>query len=137
MTALFGSIEGIAGTGYGWRARQSYFVLHSFFLMSALPFVPFSLAAKLGSSVGMGPSTAFNRHGLCVPLNYGLARTTQTRARTRMCTRAVCHMSARCMSQGATRSPSMYRHPTDRLRLLEWPTWRQAACRHTASGYVG
>ena len=68
VTALFGSVEG-AGTGWGWRARQSYYVLNSVFMMSALPFVPFWMAAKLGSSAGMGPSTAFNRHGLCVPIN--------------------------------------------------------------------
>ena len=68
ITTLFGSIEG-AGTGYGWRARQTYVVLYSFFQLSALPFIPFSLAAKLGSTAGLGPRTGFNRHGLCVPVN--------------------------------------------------------------------
>ena len=68
VTTLFGSIEG-AGTGYGWRARQSYYVLYSLFMLSALPFVPFWMAAKVGSGAGMGASTAFNRHGLCIPVN--------------------------------------------------------------------
>jgi len=73
VSTLFGSIEG-AGTGYGWRARQSYYVLHSLFMLSALPFVPFVIANALGLSAGTGPSTAFNRNGLQLPSNpNGLA----------------------------------------------------------------
>ena len=34
-----------------------------------VPFVPFFIAAKLGSSAGMGPSTAFNRNGLQLPVS--------------------------------------------------------------------
>jgi len=68
VTTLFGTIHG-SGVGWGWRAAESFEVLRVAFMLSAWPFVPIYIGAKLGASAGMGPSTGFNRHGMCVPVN--------------------------------------------------------------------
>ena len=50
-----------------WRAQATYECFTVLFMLSAFPFLPFFVLARVGMT-GM-PERAYNRHGMCVPLD--------------------------------------------------------------------